>query len=465
MKKLTFVLSCGALSSLALGATASAQTVSAQASVNNDGAHAGATTPAVSPAKSHENYFEVGLFGGALWPSSKIALYSAKHEKFNTPVPELGVRVAYFPLSFLGAELEGAAGSTKTESGAKADIWALRAHGIVQLPNSPVTPFLLIGGGYMGAGSNPTGNDRDKLFHFGGGVKAGLDDFLGVRLDVRDNLTQKFAASSGTLAHSPEVTLSLTFTLDPVKGKPDVVPPPPDADGDGFLDADDKCPKEAGVAPDGCPPPKDSDGDGIVDLRDACPNEAGPAPTGCPDRDSDHDCVPIPADKCPDVAGLPTDGCPDPDPDHDGIVGDADKCPDKPETVNGFEDADGCPDTLPEKVKKYSGVVPGIEFDLGKATIRTASRPTLDDAASVLTEYSALRISITGHTDDVGDRKKNLDLSKDRADAVKTYLVGKGIDEKRIETRGAGPDEPIADNKQAAGRQKNRRIEFKLLQQ
>jgi outer membrane protein OmpA-like peptidoglycan-associated protein len=449
MKKLTFVLSCGAFCSLTLGATpASAQTVAAQPS-----------------AKSHENYFEVGLFGGALWPSSNIALYSAKHETFNTPVPELGLRVAYFPLSFLGAELEGAAGATKTASGAGADLWAVRAHGIVQLQSSAVTPFVLIGGGYMGAGSNPTGNDRDKLLYFGAGVKARLDDFLGLRLDLRDNLTQKFAASSGTLAHSPELTLALTFTLDPVShAPPKAAPPPPDADGDGFPDADDKCPKEAGVAPDGCPPPKDSDGDGIVDLRDACPNQAGPAPTGCPDLDSDHDCVPIPADKCPDVPGLPSDGCPDPDPDHDGIVGDADKCPDTPETVNGFEDTDGCPDTLPEKVKKYSGVVPGIEFDLGKATIRPASRPTLDDAASVLSEYSALRISITGHTDDVGDRKKNLDLSKDRADAVKTYLVGKGIDEKRIETRGAGPDEPIADNKQAAGRQRNRRIEFKLLQ-
>ncbi|MEO7034268.1 MAG: hypothetical protein ABI548_10265 [Polyangiaceae bacterium] len=50
-------------------------------------------------------------------------------------------------------------------------------------------------------------------------------------------------------------------------------------------------------------------------------------------------------------------------------MGDNDKCPTQPETVNGFEDDDGCPDTLPEKVKKYSGVVPGIEFDLGKATI------------------------------------------------------------------------------------------------
>jgi outer membrane protein OmpA-like peptidoglycan-associated protein len=364
----------------------------------------------------------------------------------------------------LRAELEGAARSTKTESGAHADIWAVRGHAIVQLPGHALVPFALIGGGVMGAGSVPTGDDHDKLFHFGAGVKLGLDDFLGLRFDLRDNLTQKFAASSGTLVHSAEATLGLTFTLDPESHAAPKVVPPPDADGDGFPDANDKCPTEPGVAPDGCPPPKDSDGDGIVDEKDACPNEAGLAPTGCPDRDPDHDCVPIPIDKCPDVPGLPTDGCPDPDPDHDGILGADDKCPDKPETVNGFEDSDGCPDTLPDKVKKYSGVVAGIEFDLGQATIRIGSRPTLDDAASVLTEYSALRIAITGHTDNVGDRTKNLDLSKARAEAVKTYLVGKGIDASRIETHGAGPDEPIADNKLATGRQKNRRIEFKLLQ-
>ena len=239
---------------------------------------------------------------------------------------------------------------------------------------------------------------------------------------------------------------------------------PPDADGDEVPDATDKCPNQPGLAPDGCPPPKDSDGDGVDDARDACPNEAGPAPTGCPDRDSDHDCVPLPQDKCPDAPGLPTDGCPDPDPDHDGITSDKDKCPTQPETVNGFEDDDGCPDTLPDKIKKYSGVVPGIEFDLGRATVRAKSQPTLNEAAGVLKEYAALRISITGHTDNVGDRNKNLELSKARAEAVKAYLVQQGIDAGRIETRGAGPDEPIADNKLDAGRQKNRRIEFKLLQ-
>ena len=463
MQKLPFVLTCSTAISLGLCAPhASAQSVSARTSLDNANVSSDVSAPEAKPAKA--NYFEIGMFGGALWPSSAHAFQKRNHEAFDSPVPELGARVAYFPLSFLGGELEGAAGGTKTASGASAALFAARLHAIVQLPGHDLVPFALIGGGVMGAGSNTMGQDTDKLFHFGAGVKVALDDFLGLRFDLRDNLTQKNQAESGTLTHHPEATLGFTFTLDPTAKAAPQAAPPPDADGDGVLDASDKCPMEAGVLPDGCPLPKDSDGDGITDLRDACPNDAGQAPTGCPDRDADHDCVPIPADKCPDAPGLPQDGCPDPDPDHDGISGAADQCPDKPETVNGFEDADGCPDTLPEKVKKYSGVVPGIEFDLGRATIRPASRATLDEAGAVLKEYAALHISIAGHTDNIGDRAKNVELSQQRAESVKAYLVQQGIDAARIETRGVGPDEPIADNKLPVGRQKNRRIEFKLLQ-
>jgi outer membrane protein OmpA-like peptidoglycan-associated protein len=464
MRNSSILVTCSTALSFALCVpSANAQTAAAAAAPLPSNPAATGQTPAPTPERASANYFEVGLFGGALWLSDNHALETRNHQPFKT-VGELGARAAYFPSSFLGAELEGAAGGSKTQSGAPADVWAVRGHAIVQLPGSVVVPFALIGGGVLGAGSTATGTDSDKLFHFGGGVKLSLDDFLGLRFDLRDNLTQKYHGASGAQAHSPEATLGLTFTLDPVPNTPPKVALPPDADGDGVPDGADKCPSQAGPAPDGCPPPKDSDGDGVDDERDACPNEAGLAPTGCPDRDPDHDCVPVPQDKCPDVPGLPSDGCPDPDPDHDGISGDKDKCPNQPETVNGFEDEDGCPDTLPEKVKKYSGVVPGIEFDLGRATIRPASKATLDDAAGVLKEYAALRISITGHTDDSGDRTKNIDLSKARAEAVKAYFVAQGIDAARIETRGAGPDEPISDNKLAAGRQKNRRIEFKLIQ-
>jgi OOP family OmpA-OmpF porin len=88
----------------------------------------------------------------------------------------------------------------------------------------------------------------------------------------------------------------------------------------------------------------------------------------------------------------------------------------------------------------------------------------LSNALAVFNEFPKMRIEISGHTDDVGQHDSNVELSRKRAEAVKGWFVGKGVDDKRIETRGAGPDEPIADNKTPAGREKNRRIEFKVLQ-
>src|SRR5690606_168925 len=105
----------------------------------------------------------------------------------------------------------------------------------------------------------------------------------------------------------------------------------------------------------------------------------------------------------------------------------------------------------------------GVRFDNGKATIKPVSRPLLDRASEVLVEYPELRLQITGHTDDRGDRQRNLDLSLSRADAVKAYLVGHGVAPERLTTRGVGPDEPVADNASARGRAENRRIEFEVL--
>jgi OOP family OmpA-OmpF porin len=308
------------------------------------------------------------------------------------------------------------------------------------------------------------GKDSDPAIHFGLGVKLPISKIVGVRFDFRDDLTQKDDASDGTQTHHREFLLGASFSF----GLSDKPPPPPaDRDGDGFFDNKDDCPDVAGVAPDGCPAPvkpKDTDADGIEDPKDKCPTEAGPPPDGCPpDKDSDKDGVPIPDDKCPTEPGPKPDGCPDKDPDQDGVLDPADKCPTQPETKNGYQDADGCPDDLPVEVKKFTGTIQGIEFDFGKAKIRPKSKPTLDAAAKVLTDYPDLRIEISGHTDNVGPRQKNVDLSQARADSVKAYLVEKGIADNRITTRGAGPDEPVVDNKTAANRQKNRRIEFKLL--
>jgi outer membrane protein OmpA-like peptidoglycan-associated protein len=233
-------------------------------------------------------------------------------------------------------------------------------------------------------------------------------------------------------------------------------------DGDGFYDPDDRCVDVPGVAPDGCPI-GDKDGDGFKDDVDKCIDEPGVAPDGCPIPDTDGDGFKDDVDKCIDEPGVAPDGCPIRDTDGDGIMDPDDQCVKEPETKNNYLDTDGCPDEVPKEVEKFTGVIQGIFFDTNKAAIKPASRTTLDGAVEVLKKFDSVRVEISGHTDSSGKYDHNVDLSGRRAEAVKKYLTDAGIDAGRIETRGAGPDEPIADNKTKAGKAKNRRIEFKLL--
>jgi len=256
------------------------------------------------------------------------------------------------------------------------------------------------------------------------------------------------------------------------------VPPPADADGDGFVDDLDRCPKEPETVNgfednDGCPDTADQDSDGIPDEQDMCPKEPEDKngiddADGCPDKDEDSDGVLGSTDQCPtdaeDIDGFQDqDGCPDLDNDGDGVVDPHDACPLQPEVWNGIEDQDGCPDELPAKVKAFEGTMKGINFQNGKAKILKSSRKVLDKTVAILREFPQLRIKIEGHTDDRGKRETNLALSRRRADAVKWYLVDQGIAEDRVETEGVGPDRPVADNKKRGGRAKNRRIEFHIL--
>lgn len=103
-----------------------------------------------------------------------------------------------------------------------------------------------------------------------------------------------------------------------------------------------------------------------------------------------------------------------------------------------------------------------IEFETGSATLTDHGRQVLDAVVPVLTGIGNRKLSLVGHTDNSGDRRLNLTLSQARADAVKGYLVGKGIDPGRITTSGVGPDQPIAPNDSADGRAKNRRIDFRV---
>ena len=105
--------------------------------------------------------------------------------------------------------------------------------------------------------------------------------------------------------------------------------------------------------------------------------------------------------------------------------------------------------------------ISNLEFDLGKATIRDKSFPSLDRVAELLVNKN-FSLKLAGHTDDTGSDALNLKLSKDRAEAIKAYLVSKGANASRIEATGYGESQPIASNKTAAGRQQNRRVEFTL---
>src|SRR5690606_29928937 len=125
-------------------------------------------------------------------------------------------------------------------------------------------------------------------------------------------------------------------------------------------------------------------------------------------------------DQCPneaeDMDGFQDeDGCPDLDNDGDGVLDADDKCPTEMETKNGFQDDDGCPDQLPRRVQRFTGTIQGITFESDKAVIRAPSFRVLNEAVKVLNEYPALRIEITGHTDNTGDADHNRDLSARRA--------------------------------------------------
>ena len=241
-------------------------------------------------------------------------------------------------------------------------------------------------------------------------------------------------------------------------------PKPVDSDGDGVVDGKDKCPTTpAGrkVDANGCE--LDGDGDGVVDALDKCPTTPAGRKVnavGC-ELDSDNDGVVDALDKCPTTpAGrkVNAEGC-ELDSDGDGIVDAMDKCP----TVFA-KTADGCPAPvvvapepapLPKKL-----VLEGVNFDNDKATLRPESSAILDKAAAALKEWGDVKVEVAGYTDDRSSDEHNLKLSQHRAETVRSYLIGKGIEANRLIAKGYGESQPIADNNTDEGRFKNRRVEL-----
>ena len=105
-----------------------------------------------------------------------------------------------------------------------------------------------------------------------------------------------------------------------------------------------------------------------------------------------------------------------------------------------------------------------MTFASGSAILSESSVGTLDEVADTLRRYPEMRVQIQGHTDSQGNRDFNIQLSQQRADAVRMYLLNKGISSSRLSARGFGPDEPVASNETAAGRAQNRRVELVILE-
>jgi outer membrane protein OmpA-like peptidoglycan-associated protein len=234
----------------------------------------------------------------------------------------------------------------------------------------------------------------------------------------------------------------------------------PDADADGLTDKLDQCPTLAGPKEKfGCP---DTDGDGIFDNEDQCPTEKGlPELKGCPYTDTDKDGVRDLDDKCITQPGpVENNGCPYADTDNDGVIDLEDKCP----TTPGVKDNFGCPPITEKEKEVLKSAFDNLEFATGKAVIMVTSYEELNELAKLLKQKPDWKLLIEGHTDNVGSKTTNTTLSKNRANAVKTYLVSKGIPSTNFVVKYYGSDKPIGDNNTEEGRQRNRRVEMTLIQ-
>jgi OOP family OmpA-OmpF porin len=211
----------------------------------------------------------------------------------------------------------------------------------------------------------------------------------------------------------------------PSEAAPPAEAAPGDADGDGVADDADQCadtPAGASVNETGCE--NDADGDGVVDRLDQCPDT--PAGTTVDEKG------------CPPAAAPPAEGC---------------RAPAPGEPI----DLEGC--ATGEAV-----VLKGVNFEVNSSRLTANAKVILNQVADSLAAASGMRVEIGGHTDAQGSDAFNQKLSERRAQAVKDYLISRGIDAARLESKGYGEAQPVDSNETVEGRELNRRVEMKILE-
>ena len=290
-----------------------------------------------------------------------------------------------------------------------------------------LTPYVLVGLGYEDVEDESNKLDSSMYGNYGAGVKWKVFKDIALRAEVKHLIRTDDGGNE--LYYGVGLSIPFGEKAQPTQEKeeaPVVAAAFADSDNDGIEDSKDRCPTTpAGVEvnSDGCA--FDDDNDGVANYKDKCPTS-------------------------PEGAIVNEDGC-EVDTDGDGVVDSLDKCPN---TVSGVEvDKNGCAKSIDI----------AVNFDTNSAKISDEDSAELKDFTEFMQENPAYDVEIVGHTDSDGAKAYNQTLSEKRAESVKDRLVKNGVEASRITTSGKGEDEPVATNKTAAGKAKNRRIEEKLI--
>lgn len=440
------------------------------------------TAPSISHAQ-RAGTFEVGIFPTIAYPDRTLDLDNARAGP--------GARIGFFLTDRIALEAEGSWVPTESDAGLDVKYIPLHARAVFNFPAGEHVGFLL-GAGYAYSRFDDEYDFSDHGPSGNAGIRLGVGELVSLRLDVYVDYVaspDNGAAENWHWGIQPGLSFMLGgLDRGPRDRDADGVPDDTDecrdtpagdrvdargctvqdADGDGVFDDTDACadtPSGDRVDAKGCSLPKDADGDGVTDDVDACadtPKGEQVDEKGCPlPKDADGDGVTDDVDACADTpAGTQVDerGCPR-DTDGDGVDDAADRCPSTP---SGTEvDAEGC-QVLFEPTRKTL-ILEGVNFETGKATLTTESEAILNGVAESLVANDTIRVQVTGHTDNTGSLALNRRLSLARAEAVRQYLISKGVAEDRLTARGLGPSEPVASNRTAEGRAQNRRVELRRL--
>jgi outer membrane protein OmpA-like peptidoglycan-associated protein len=389
-----------------------------------------------APASGRGPELRLGFYAGAFFPSEQHEFYDWRandQQPLAALGPELGFRLGFFPLRFLGVEGEADVVPTSTEAGQRALLYGARAHLILRVP-ARVTPFLLGGFGTMGVRSDQAAlsSDNDAIGHLGLGAELGLGERSGLRVEGRALRAPRAGTDGGTNHFA--LLVGLSWSLGGRDERDAALVERARAEPARAALADARPAAGAAAEPRPGPADRDPDPGGAAGRDDRCPLEPGsPAASGCPDSDRDGDGVADPVDNCPDQVGR--------------------------------ADRQGCisPQLVELTLHRLVPLAP-ITFTTNRAAIRRRSLRVLDGVAAVLQVHPEIeRVRVSGHTDDRGPAPHNLKLSQRRADAVRGYLVQLGIAGGRLESIGRGEEQPLQSNGTAIGRAQNRRVEFEIV--